>query len=342
MILCGVRRAAFTLVELLVVITIIGILIALLLPAVQAAREAARQTQCKNNLKQIALGCLEHESSTGRFPTCGWGKCWAGDADRGTDQHQPGGWAYNVLPYVDQQALHDMGMGALSLSTKKAAHGQRHCVPVSLFYCPTRWPARSLALNPSTVSLYPVFNADTPPTIGITDYLANGGNTYVRPSSLPSDCPWSNPEFGPPDMATGDSPQAAKCFGAIANAYDGIIYWGSMTRVSDITDGTGSTYLLGERFIRVMTVDYLALSPADAALTGCSTHLIRFTTCAPACDGEQGAIADVPNFGGVHAQGFHMAFCDGSVQWINFTIDLAVHQRLGNRKDGLAIDWNKF
>ena len=106
------EKSGFTLVELLVVITIIGILIALLLPAVQAAREAARMTQCQNNIKQLAQGCMNHENSTGRYPTGGWGWHWTGDADMGNDAGQPGGWIYNLLPFIEQQALHDLGLGA--------------------------------------------------------------------------------------------------------------------------------------------------------------------------------------------------------------------------------------
>ena len=73
-----VKRTAFTLVELLVVIAIIGVLVALLLPAVQAAREAARRTQCKNQLKQLALGFLLHEGTHGYLPSSGWGWRWQG------------------------------------------------------------------------------------------------------------------------------------------------------------------------------------------------------------------------------------------------------------------------
>ena len=124
------KSTAFTLVELLVVITIIGILIALLLPAVQAAREAARQTQCRNNLKQLALGCLNHEQPQRPVSHRRLGiSRWTGDADRGTDWRQPGG--------LDLQhpALHRAagaarpGRGAAGLEHAKLGEGH--------------WPTRS-------------------------------------------------------------------------------------------------------------------------------------------------------------------------------------------------------
>ncbi|MEM7313252.1 MAG: DUF1559 domain-containing protein [Planctomycetota bacterium] len=87
------RTLGFTLVELLVVIAIIGILVALLLPAVQTAREAARRTHCMNNVRQVALACLNHESATRRFPV-GTSSTESRDV-----LHT---WASYILPYVEE------------------------------------------------------------------------------------------------------------------------------------------------------------------------------------------------------------------------------------------------
>lgn len=97
----------FTLVELLVVIAIIGILVALLLPAVQAAREAARRTQCRNNLKNLALAVLTFENQKKGLPP-------ANDASRipGRQQirlttgHQLS-WIVQILPQLEEQSLYD-------------------------------------------------------------------------------------------------------------------------------------------------------------------------------------------------------------------------------------------
>ena len=90
------RRTAFTLVELLVVITIIGILIALLLPAVQAAREAGRRASCTNKLKQIGLALQMYHELQGCLP---YG-CNFPRSDGGT-------WAAFILPHLEQENVYN-------------------------------------------------------------------------------------------------------------------------------------------------------------------------------------------------------------------------------------------
>ncbi len=95
------RMSGFTLVELLVVITIIGILIALLLPAVQAAREAARRSQCVNGLKQLGLALIHYHDMAKTFPA------YNQFSGNGTGDYQGYGCFVRILPFLEQATLYD-------------------------------------------------------------------------------------------------------------------------------------------------------------------------------------------------------------------------------------------
>ena len=254
--LACVRRGV-TLVELLVVIAIIGILIGILFPAVQAAREAAGATQCKENLKQMGLAALHHEVAHRYFPSGGWGWNWVGDPDRGFGPTQPGGWGYNILPFIEQTDLWSIGKGidfATHDVNKKAALVKQITTPVSLFYCPSRRGAEN----------HP--------------YTAREGN--INNCALPSDSLVAKTDYA---ASCGDQ-NAVECNGGpktLAAATDGTFKWpntGNFTgavfprshiALSDIRDGASKTALFGEKYLdRRHYADGQDFGDNEAATTG--------------------------------------------------------------------------
>ena len=313
-------------------ITIIGVLIALLLPAVQAAREAARKTQCANHLKQIALGCLHHEQANGYLPTGGWGWGWSGDPDRGFTKKQPGGWMFNILPYIEQQPLHDLGLG-----NKQVGRTQTAATPVECFSCPTRRPC--IPFTRLTDADHNYANIDNSlALVARSDYASNTGSGTPYVSS-----------YGAVSLAAGDAisdlawPDPNK--GAL-----GVIFVRSMCKIADITDGTSNTFLAGERNI---CPDYYFTGTSyddnQGWTIGFDYNVSRWTSWLPGIPNSLFAPQpDTPgypftvNFGSAHANSFNMAFCDGSVHPINYSIDIDTLFRLGNRADGLLIDAKKY
>ena len=124
-------RTAFTLIELLTVIAIIGVLVALLLPAVQAAREAARKTSCQNNLKQIGLGLHTYHNTHGSLPT----GCieWRGWPSNPTDRQFA--WSALLLPFIEQQNVHrQINFGAPFDAAENAEAAETR---IKTYQCPT-------------------------------------------------------------------------------------------------------------------------------------------------------------------------------------------------------------
>jgi prepilin-type N-terminal cleavage/methylation domain-containing protein/prepilin-type processing-associated H-X9-DG protein len=147
---------AFSLVELLIVIAIIGILMALLIPAVQFARESARRTHCENNLHQLSLAFQLHHDSQQHLPTGGWGWGYVGEPDKGYGRQQPGGWPYNILEQIEQGNVRSNPIGMIER-------------PIGTFHCPSLRRA-----VPYPITLQPV-NVPPAPMGAKIDYAACAG-----------------------------------------------------------------------------------------------------------------------------------------------------------------------
>ncbi len=140
-------RTGFTLVELLVVITIIGILVALLLPAVQSAREAGRNMKCKNNLRQMGIATRTYLEQYGHFPP---------------GRMSPYRWGQHarLMPHLEQTKTYE-----IIDFTKSPSSSTAKMVKAAVFICPSDWPDRMTA-----------FLQKNHPGWGKNNYKANAGS----------------------------------------------------------------------------------------------------------------------------------------------------------------------
>lgn len=161
-------RRAFTLVELLVVIAVIGVLVAILIPALSSVREAARRSQCQSNLKQIGLAALQYSASRRVYPM-----------GRDDTKQYATSWAFRLLPYVEEHATHDAYNSDFRVDDPENAVAMRSSV--SLFICPTR--GKYLADRNFD-------NDDAPPDVTECaaggDYAAAAGNHFRYSSGVGS------------------------------------------------------------------------------------------------------------------------------------------------------------
>ncbi|MEM8945737.1 MAG: DUF1559 domain-containing protein [Planctomycetota bacterium] len=339
------NQRAFTLVELLVVIAIIGVLVALLLPGVQAAREAARRSQCQNNLKQLGLAFLNHESVHGHFPTGGWGHNFVGDPDRGAGKNQPGGWIFNVLPFIEQQQIYDLG-STDNFTAKANALADMITRPIASVSCPSRRAPQAFRACCSPRNILPNPN---PEQQAKADYAANFGSAH--------DCtnqPGNN--SGPsghcrPCLVFTAAPAAVLQVDAGAypefkwpctDEVTGISFHRSEVTIAQVSDGTSNTYAVGEKWVNpAFYTEFGDFGDDWSMYSGQQDDTHRITLFDPITLNATPPIQDreglpgtsVWHFGSAHPSGCHMAMCDGSVQVISYDIDPQTHASLGGRND---------
>jgi hypothetical protein len=307
--------------EVLVVLLLGALLLQLLFPAINAARERARRQLCAGNLRRLARAAMLHHDVVGHFPSGGWHYTWIGEPERGTGPEQPGGWAFNLLDYLEQAALRDAGRG-LAGDKRSRALALRCRAALSVFNCPSRREAR---VYPQTWNRSPYTCDGTLTTmldwVGKTDYAANAGSTEAV-EFAPA---WR----GPQTLAQGDDPAFAW---PDLKAFDGVVFGRSRIRYRHIRDGLTKTYLIGEKYVDAAQYDTGDdWGDNENLYTGFNNDHCRSALSPPRRD-ERGA--DYRNsFGSAHASVWQVALCDGSVRALDFDLDLRLHQRFAQRAD---------
>lgn len=307
----SLNRRGFTLVELLVVISIIGVLVGILLPAVQAARESARRTQCSNNLKQLGLAALAHLNARGHYPQ--------GTTHSNDDGDASGvagfGWGAQILPYMEEKDLANrLGVPGGELHDVLTNVSRRNLaqVPVPMFRCPSDSSAPLNEQRPFSGAKY----GDT--VAARANYLANHGTHFVTFDEL------TNLRLDP--------------FG---------MFW-HQSRLSSahVSDGTSKTLMIGERTTRHAAGVWIGVrsyfSDGDSGLPqvlGISDAKLN----ARDDSGKRG-------FSSEHSGGAFFVFADGHVDFVDEEIDfnqtgatstnaadlesMGLYQRLLRRNDG--------
>ncbi len=307
-------QRAFTLVELLVVITVIGVLVALLLPAVQAAREAARRGQCSKQVCQFGLalhaytyfhgvfppGCIV---SVGKFPEF---DPWTEASVAGPGRHGTS-WLLMILPYLEQANLyHGWNFAADVMGNVAVAQ-----TDIAGFYCPSR--RSKLRIGDSKRMLSASWVG------GGTDYggcLGAGNGWYNDAAS---------------HRFTNTPIVAEQWYNRLTI---GIFSPNSAAGFTAIRDGTSNTIMTGE--LQRLDGSVAQRTSQDGwALGGVAT---LFTTAMSETDGtyQTGGLNNgfFESPGSDHPNGAHFGMADGAVHFINNSIDKQVFYHLGAMADG--------